>query len=301
MKTRTGISMGSWLSVAVLAVVAAVLALPAQALDWAGAPVAEVQLFYPGQFSWEKSLMAASHRGAAKMRSGAPCAGCHRNDALKLGQRAAQRDGYRERSVVTVQVRALLGGERLHLQISGPLLHGKAPAVSLLLGDATLKATAQAGCWASCHDDAPGMASDSGDGLGKYLNASRSKLTPGGGGTSVRPPAELAQALARGEFLELLEVAPTGQGARGYVLASLQRQPLADGAVMRSEGERWIAELSRPLASAGEGQIALTAGKVYHFGIALHDAGSSGRQHLVSFAKSLAIGGGKADVVAPDA
>ena len=60
-----------------------------------------------------------------------------------------------------------------------------------MLGNEALKSTAQAGCWAACHDDAPGMASDSGQKLGKYLPRSRSRNTATGGGDSVRPQVEL--------------------------------------------------------------------------------------------------------------
>ena len=96
-----------------------------------------------------------------------------------------------------------------------------------MLGSEALKSTAQAGCWAACHDDAPGMASDSGQKLGKYLSRSRSKNTATGGGDSVRPQAELDAALAAGEFLELLEVDASGKGERVYVLDKLHERELA--------------------------------------------------------------------------
>jgi cytochrome c-type protein NapC len=276
------------------------LVLPAAswALDWGKAGAAEVALFYPGQMSWEKVLTASSHKGATKFRAGETCHSCHHDEAAEMGASQAELDSFAGRNAVTVQVRAAVEADSLHLQLSGPAVDGKAPSVAIMLGNDALKSTAQAGCWAACHDDAPGMASDSGQKLGKYLPRSRSKNTATGGGDSVRPQAELDAALAAGEFLDVLEIEASGKGERGHVLEKLHMSAVAGGASMRIENGRWVAEIQRPLQAAGSGQLALEAGKVYHIGIALHDPGSEGRAHLVSLAKSLAIGSGAADIVA---
>jgi len=170
--------------------------------------------------------------------------------------------------------------------------------VAFMLGSDALRSTAQAGCWAACHDDAPGMASDGGLNLGKYLPRSRSKNTATGGGANIRPAAELNEALAAAEFLEFMEIDAAGGPRRGYVLDRLHPDGAPVEGALHIDGSRWTAELSRPLAAGGAGQLALTEGGIYYFGVALHDPGSEGHEHLVSLALSLAVGSGVADLVA---
>jgi len=269
----------------------------AVALDWDTARAAQVALFLPGQVSWEKALTASAHKGATKFRAGETCMDCHKDEEAEMGASQAGLTGFKGRSSVNVDLRAVVSDGSLHLRLSGPAVDGKAPAVAVMLGNDALKSTAQSGCWAACHDDAPGMSSDTGLKLGKYLSRSRSKNTATGGGDSIRPQAELDAALAAGEFLELMEVNASGEGRRGHILDKLHVRELTS-ASMRIEGDRWIAEMARPLAASSAGEIALEAGGVYHLGVAVHDAGSEAHQHLVSLESSLTIGGGDADIVA---
>jgi hypothetical protein len=269
----------------------------AGAVDWGAAKASQIALFLPGQVSWEKALTASSHKGATKFRAGESCMDCHKDEEADMGVSQAGLSGFKGRSSLTVDLRAVVAAGKLHIQLSGPAAGGVAPAVALMLGNDALKSTAQSGCWAACHDDATGMASDTGMKLGKYLSRSRSKNTATGGGDSIRPQAELDAALAAGEFLELIEVGPTGEGRRGYILDKLHVSPLAS-TTMRIEGERWIAEIERPLTASSAGELALETGTIYHLGLAVHDAGSEGHQHLVSLGTSLALGSGDADIVA---
>ena len=277
---------------------AAIFLMPAAswAVDWGKVTATDIPLFYPGQVSWEKALTASEHKGATKFRAGETCRDCHADEEADMGASRAEMDKFAGRSSLVVQLKAAVAGGNLHLQVSGPAVGDKAPDVGVMLGSEALKSTTQAGCWVACHDDAPGMASDSGQKLGKYLARSRSKNTPTGGGDSVRPQAELDAALAAGEFLELLEVDASGKGERVYILDKLHERELA-GTTMRVEGGRWIAEMQRPLAAGGKGEIALDAGKTYHVGVAIHDPGVKGRKHLVSLERSLVVGSGSADIV----
>lgn len=271
----------------------------AHALDWSAARAVDVTLFYPGQQSWEKTLTAATHKGAAKIRQGESCGGeCHGGEEAEMGAAQAEATGFAGRSSVTVQVRAVVAGESLHWQISGPVAGGAAPGVAIMLGTDALKSTTQAGCWAACHDDAPGMASDSGLKLGKYLAASRSKNTATGGGNSVKPQADLDAALAAGTLLDLIEVKADGAVERGYVLDRFHEKDMAEKASVSVSGDRWVTEVSRPLAAAAAGEVALQEGKIYYFGIAIHDPGAKHHEHLVSLGHSLAIGSGTAELVA---
>lgn len=268
------------------------------ALDWSKAAAKDIVLFLPGQTSWEQTLTAASHKGAAKIRAGQSCTECHADEEADMGASQAKAVSYQGRASVAVQVKAAVEGDVLHWQISGPVVDGKAPGVAIMLGNDAFKSTAQAGCWAACHDDAPGMKSDSGQKLGKYLSRSRSKNTATGGGNSVRPQVELDAALAAGEFLDLIEIEASGAAERGYILDKFHEKEVSGAGSIRLEGARWIAEIQRPLAAGGPGELALVTGAVYHFGIAIHDPGVKKHQHLVSLEHSLAIGAGSADVVA---
>lgn len=270
----------------------------ASALDWSKAVATDIVLFLPGQTSWEQALTTTSHKGAAKIRAGQSCNQCHADEEADMGASQALAVSWHGRASVVVQVKAAVEAGVLHWQISGPAVNGKAPGVAIMLGNDALKSTAQAGCWAACHDDAPGMKSDSGQELGKYLSRSRSKNTATGGGDSVRPQAELDAALAAGEFLELIEIDASGEVQRGYILDKIHKKQVSGAGSIRLEGARWTAEIQRPLAAAGVGELTLAMGAIYHFGMAIHDPGAKKYQHLVSLEHSLAVGEGSADVVA---
>ena len=273
------------------------LSCSAFALDWSAASQTEVSLFFPGQHSWEKALTASEHKGAPKIRAGQKCTDCHAGEEADLGAEQAESAGFKGRNTIAVQVRVAVDGGSLHWQISGPLGGLAPPGVAVMLGSEALKSSMQAGCWGACHDDAPGMASDGGQDLGKYLSQSRSKNTATGGGNSVKPDAELQAALAAGQFLDLLEVTASGESRRGHVLDKLHEKDTPGAATVRAEGDRWIAELTRPLAAAGPGELALEAGREYALGIAIHDAGVRKNQHLVSLGQRLKLGNGTAEVV----
>lgn len=271
----------------------------AHAVDWSKATAADVTVFYPGQQSWEKTLIKSNHKGADKIRAGEGCGGeCHGGEEADMGAAQAEATGFTGRSSLVLQVRAAVEGGAIHWQISGPAAAGKPSGVAIMLGTDVIKSTPQAGCWAACHDDAPGMASDSGQDLGKYLGGSRVKNTATGGGAGIKPQADLDAALAAGAFLELIEVEADGTVERGHVLDRFNEKKVAGAATVRIEGDRWVTEVSRPLAAAGAGEIALEPGKVYNMGLAVHDPGVKKHEHLVSLRHTLAIGSGTADVVA---
>jgi hypothetical protein len=269
----------------------------AVALDWSAAKPTDMNLFFPGQRSWEKALTAAEHKGATKIRGGALCTDCHAGEEADTGAEQAKASGFAGRSTLPVQVRVAVEAGALHWQISGPLGGLAPPGVAVMIGSGALKSATQSGCWGACHDDAPGMASDGGQELGKYLSQSRSKNTATGGGTSVKPEPELQAALAANQFLDLAEVAADGASRRGYVLDKLHERDAPGSATVRTEGDRWVAEIQRPLAASGPGELALEPGQEYFFGIAIHDAGVKKNQHLVSLGQRLRIGSGSAEVI----
>src|SRR6187401_820161 len=65
-----------------------VLAVPTvHAVDWKSVKPREVQLFYPGQASWEWVLTAKDHSGATKFREGKNCKSCHDGEQPDMGKR----------------------------------------------------------------------------------------------------------------------------------------------------------------------------------------------------------------------
>ena len=161
-----------------------------------------------------------------------------------------------------------------------------------MIDDGKVKEFTRAGCWASCHDDAIGMPSAAaGSDLTKYLGVSRAKLSRTGGGTNLKPEAELAALVEQGVFLALWQakLAP-GQDAR----AATRRSSTATAAF--ADG-KWSVELSRPLAG-GPKRKALVAGTTYTVAFAIHDDWTEHRFHHVSFEYTLSLDGGNADFVA---
>ena len=67
------------------------------ALDWSKATARDIALFLPGQTSWEQTLTAASHKGAAKIRSGQSCNECHAEEEADMGTSQAAAVSYRSR------------------------------------------------------------------------------------------------------------------------------------------------------------------------------------------------------------
>lgn len=268
-------------------------------LDWSAVDGRQITLFYPGQASWEKLLTHPVHKtGARKIRDGAGCRECHADEESELGatlakggHELAQSAAALAHTSVAVEVKAAYESGSLHLRLSWPAGENIEAKWSVMLGDDSYRSTAQAGCWAACHDDARGMPGSGETMLTKYLSRSRTQNTRTGGGVSYKTADELASLLEQGQFLELWTISSTGAGTRGYVLE--QRQYLQPGnlpTIARLEKDQHVIEVSRPLGASQPGEIPLQPGAVYYFGLAMHGNGREGREHLVSFGYSLAIG-----------
>jgi len=114
---------GSRLSVAAAAAVLALLAPPAQAIDWSGVPGAEVTLLYPGQSSWEWVLTEADHSAAKKFREGKNCAECHRTEEAEMGARIVSGEKLEpspipgKRGSIKATVQIAHDGDRLSVRI----------------------------------------------------------------------------------------------------------------------------------------------------------------------------------------
>ena len=287
----------------------------AAAVDWSGVEAREVVVFAPGQGSWEWALTEKDHSGAPKFKEGKNCRSCHDGEQHDIGKRIAGGEKLEPMPggapSTTLKVRTAHDGERLHVQIGwkpGPASGKKAdpevPArITMMLADATLKEAARAGCWASCHDDAIGMASaPEGAKITKYLGASRAKMSRSGGGENFKPADALAALQQQGTFLEFwqaqLDPAKGATPVSGWILEKRHaHEPAVSAADAKFANGEWTVELSRPLAG-GANQHALAPGKTYAIGFALHDDYTEHRHHQVSLEYTLSLDGGKGDFVA---
>jgi hypothetical protein len=292
-------------------------ATPAMAIDWSGVPAKTVVLAYPGQASWEWVLTKSDHEGAEKFRAGKACRECHDDETMVEGGAKVVKGGKLEPAPVAgmagslpVKVQFAHDGSALsvRLQWKATGTDAKQDATyaahaALILADPANKEANRAGCWAACHDDSEGMASAGAAPQEKYVGASRVKLSRQGGGAAVKPAADLQALLAGGNYLEYWTAKLKADGSAvaegGYILDKFHASAGSklSSTASFANGE-WTVVLTRPLASAGPGEVGLAAGKVYPVGFAIHDGHTKGRYHYVSMEHNFSIDGGSADFVA---
>lgn len=289
----------------------------AQAVDWSGAPEHEVALFYPGQASWEWALTEKDHSGAPKFRGGKNCKACHDGEQAEMGgkivagQKLVPAPVAGRPGAIALHVQTARDSDRLYFRLRWKAGSGaadkpdaeNAARVTVMLDDGGVKEAARAGCWGSCHDDAIGMASaPAGARISKYLGASRAKLSRQGGGENFKPEADLAALMGQGVFLEYwqarLNPGQPAQPVAGYILE--KRHETEGGGVQAearlADGE-WTVVLSRVLNPSEKGHKALSTGKTYNLGFAVHDDHADHRQHHVSFEYTLTLDAASADLV----
>jgi hypothetical protein len=289
-----------------------------EAIDWTGVDARTIPMFQPGQGSWEWLLIPANHAaGARRMREGRTCLSCHEGEEHTIGERIGSGQVLEPDPMpgmpgtFDLELKVTRDDSHLHLRLAWPASTGSAPRgesdvaarVTVMLGSDALPVAHVAGCWAACHNDMRDMPNAHSDQLTKYLPNSRVRLTATGGGTDVRSDAELAAELEAGRFLEywqarLGETELTGV-VDGYVLESRHRnESAALDAHARREGDRWVVEISRPLAPGdGAPRKELVAGTRYTIALAVHDNHYTHRHHYVSFPLDMMLDTGDADLI----
>lgn len=303
----------------VAAAVLAMIAGPANAVDWSTVEGKDIVLFYPGQASWEWVLTQSDHSGAKKFREGKKCRECHRGEESKIGalivsgRKLEPHPIPGKRGSIGVNVKMAHDGQRLHIRLAwdagkrgaSPKMNPKFESmVTVMIDDGHLASAKRAGCWGACHDDAIGMASAKGTPkLTKYLAGSRTKITRQGGGETYKPKADLDSMLSKGLFLEYWQ-ARLNRGAAavavdGYILDKRHEIPAAGiSADGKFDAGKWVTVLSRPLKAGLPGQKDIVPGKVYTLGFAIHDDFAEHRYHHISLGNTMVLDGGKADFVA---
>lgn len=256
--------------------------------DWSAVDAVQVDAFYPGiaSIEWvlgDVRIGRARHSGGSAVRQGHSCLDCHADEARRMGALIASGTAFEPGQVdgrpgsIPVQVQAAHDGETFYLHLSwthapepDAAVGGTADAVgiSFMLEAGTLGLAGVSGCWATCHDDSRGM-----------RHASPWRDTHVDGGDPVGSG-----------FRELLQWrSGSNRGHAGLIAAAhvprLATDLVAEGA---RTGDTWAVTFTRPLAGA-PGRIALTPGRSYPFGLALHSGSASGRRHFVSLDYRLGI------------
>jgi cytochrome c-type protein NapC len=285
------------------------------AVDWGGISGKDIDLFYPGQASWEWALTQNSHAAAAMVRQGRACRACHSGQEQMIGNKIISGGNLEPQPLtsipgsIKINVKAALEEENLYIQISWPANKGGAnqgqgyqSRVSIILDDGNVAESSRAGCWSACHSDNSGM-SDASASLSKYLARSRSRMTRTGGGENYKSDTELEDLLKDKIFMEYwMAGLNTGEAPvviDGYILdRRYENQTPIVTADAQLEDNIWTVTFKRPLDVDAPHYKTIESGKTYQLGLAVHNNYSSGRQHYVSFEYLLTVGHGKADFVA---
>lgn len=290
----------------------------AGAIEWGSVPGKDIVLFTPGQASFEWTLTQSDHSAAKSMRTGKSCRECHTGEEKDIGKLVGSGKKVEPQPLkgnpgyLALNAKAAHDGERLYLRLewtgTGMPATGMdkdhETKVAAMFSDGTIAASKLFGCWVTCHDDSTNMANaPAGKKITKYLFASRSKVTATGGGENYKSPDEIAGLLEQGQFLELwrakLNPGQPPEPADGYVLDKRHEsdKPAIDVDAQFADG-KWVVVFSRPLAAPGKTHISFAPGKTYIVNFSVHDAQTEGRFHYVSLEQTLALDGGKADLVA---
>jgi cytochrome c-type protein NapC len=301
---------GSALGFAVWLASAVALGAAAAPPDWEEIEGRDVELFQPGESSFEWALTKDDHSGGPKVRKGKHCAGCHEGEEGDIASDGAEELGFPPTLVANVKFAR--DDERLFVRLEWPALAPAAKQLSpdtearatLLFDDGGVKEARVVGCWMTCHDDLSSMPEGPAEGeRKKYIGHSRVKIRRSGGGDELKPQAELDRMRAEGEFLEywqaLLNRGKPAVPRDGWILATRQRNetPLASAEASFADG-RWSVVLSRALAG-GPGRKTIAPGGLYTFNLAIHDAHANDRFHYVSLEQTFALDGAKADWIVP--
>ena len=291
--------------------------LSVNAIDWGKVEAKQVTLFYPGQSSWEWLLTKSDHRGAKKFRKGKGCRECHEGEEkdmgnlLVSGKRLEPNPIPGKRGFVNVAVKTAYDDTKFYIQLVWAETTESAVTketedqtrVTFLFDDGSVSSVTRGGCWAACHDDANKMPSAQADkDLHLYLAKSRTKITRKGGGENYKSSVELNKLLAEGIFVEYWQAQLNDGKVTGtldaYILDKHHENKHLVDAVAQLNNGMWTLEMSRDLSPNLPQYKNIVAGKQLGFGLAMHDAYSEGRKHLVSFGHSIVLDQGKADFIA---
>jgi len=289
--TKTAIQIGIGAALLALSSSAALAAPP----DWSKAPAAKFTLFHPGVSPLEWITKGSDHSGSRGLKNGETCNSCHNQEVADIGKKLASGEKIEphpikgKASSIPVSVQAAHDGENLYLRFnwkqppaaSGAEMMDKDNQVKLtvMLDDNKVDGTGSAGCWVMCHGDARTMPGAKDDTKTKYVKDG---------------------SVAGGKFLDLIQWGSKTGKSDGYVAD--KRVMTGGKALVDAKGElkggEWTVVFTRKMAGAGgDGDVALSSGKTYNIGFAIHDDHTAGRYHDVSLNYTLGIDA-KGDITA---
>lgn len=263
--------------------------------DWSKATPVKMTLFYPGQSSLEWVMDKAEHSAVPdivdKKRA---CAKCHMGDANEVGDKIVKGGpvGNKKASIepkpiagkdghIPVIFQAVHDGSKIYFRLEwqSPKAVGEkmdkkndVKATVMFDGGDTVEGANQNGCWATCHDDLRTMKSPKSDDKKKYIK---------GGNVDT------------GKFFDYIQYR-SGKGEPmidGYIADDRVREGgksliKAEG---KKEGNTWVVTFERELSGKGKGDHTIVPGKMYSFGVALHEGASNYRYHYVSLGYQFAL------------
>jgi len=261
-----------------LAVSGVFLALASQAAlaapDWSKVPKKDIHVFHPGAAPIEWVSGKGEHSGAAGLKKGEACAGCHVEDGKlsldtkRLASKEMEPKGAPKTMTYPVAVQAAYDASNLYVRLtikapSGGFDHGDKDnelKATMLFPNDKVAMGDQVGCWATCHQDSKGMPKGS---------DSKTKYT------------------ATGAY-DLMQWASSGKVSDGSVTDKRNMSGGKAGATAEGAkaGDTYTVTFTRKLA----GNAVLAAGKAVPFGIAIHADHATGRFHHVSFGHTLGLG-----------
>lgn len=234
-----------------------------------------VTLFYPGNAS--RQWLLREHPGSQPLRQGTDCQRCHRGDEPEIG--AALAGDFSPASRV-LGVAFSRTGKDLQIDLNWEGLEDEAQ-LALMWGGPGNREFSLGGCFAACHDEDAGRASQI-----IYHGGDSTDATMGGLATP-------------GQNVELWRIALDSTKLPAIQITNSHGQQLADKiAVQRqySEGQ-WSVSLRLTPGQSSEGIDFSHPGR-FTFGIALHGSDNAGREHWVSLPMSLSFGGHNTDFTA---
>lgn len=248
-------------------------------------PASAITLFYPGKanFDW----INTAHPGAQPFRQGRNCTQCHAAEEADMGSKLATDERV---AFVNANLDFKLQGNVLQVTVRWK---GSADDVdvALMLDDGSDEEFTRAGCWATCHNDMPGMDRNRGQPITKYLSASLQQQRAVGRFAVQFDDATLDAMVAKGHFVELWRAnlaAGALKSVQSYqILGAREADATAKiKATARFSNGEWTVVFSKPLSGAGK---AIARGKEYTFGVAIHGKGKAKSGHWVSLPMTFGI------------
>ena len=263
--------------------------------DWSKVAPVKMTLFYPGQSSLEWVMDKAEHSAVPDIvEKKRTCAKCHTGDANEVGDKIVKGGpvGNKKASIepkpiagkaghVPVELQTAHDGSKIYFRLTWNSPKGGAPKqdskndmkVTLLFdGGGTVESANLNGCWATCHDDLRSMKSAKDDKKTKYIKDAD---------------------LAGGKFYDLLQF-KSGKGEKPVDGHVIDKRVMEGGKSLikaegKKEGDKWVVTFERELAGKAPGDHTIAAGKMYNFGVAIHEDFSNARYHYVSLGYQFAL------------